>query len=632
MQCGVRSAPPPPQQLQLPEQAAPQYPLRQQQSAAGSPSPATAAAVAPGLPPPPLRALRVETAELGSELIFSIAALTALTSLQLPRGLPSGETVVYDAATAAAAAAAGAGAAAPPPLSVCKYTLSQFSALGRLSCLQQLMIQMDSPADTAPAFVDGSLLSILTGLTDLESLHLSSWNLLGADPTKEALGAFPERQLDSRALSQSVANHRRHLRLVVDQLPPTPWEVGDVGPSGTWMDVGATRASAATEAVLEPAGQVAEAAVGAAPAAADGGRNAACASGSSSGAAGGRGGGENLRRAVHAEPRALTHRGVTMPCQTVPCLPTLPTWAWRGLRSLSLSHWPCLYGKLREAGLPQPGRCYAVRWDDLPESLEALLLVRCQLVGTRPPPRLRHMWLADCFGNQGMYTSIVEALRQLPDLETLILRWPSAPDEPEAAIESTLEQRAELMGTVAALRGLRTLGLGGISCQDVTSLAPLSLLRHLMLEPLQPPRPLHDAPGSQRDLSLLDHLMILPPGALSGLRTLWLPNWAMPIKQLLQWQQMLQAAMPLVVLRVTEYDVVWTVPTPVMHVAQVEAPSSLGVGRGNGGAAAASTDTTASGRAEQRSGWGNLRNPLHAGRGLDGQELEWWHIGCWSVQ
>jgi hypothetical protein len=29
-------------------------------------------------------------------------------------------------------------------------------------------------------------------------------------------------------------------------------------------------------------------------------------------------------------------------------------------------------------------------------TLEALLLVRCQLVGTRPPPRLRHMWLADC--------------------------------------------------------------------------------------------------------------------------------------------------------------------------------------------------------------------------------------------
>ncbi|GLI62185.1 hypothetical protein VaNZ11_004770 [Volvox africanus] len=630
MRCGVvRSAPPPPQpgqQLQPPEQAAAQYLQRQQQSAVGSPSPV---AVAPGLLPPPLRALRVETAELGSDLVSSIASLTALTSLQLPRGLPSGETVVYDAA---AAAAAGAGAAAPPPLSACKYTLSQLSALGRLSCLRQLMIQMDSPADTAPAFVDGSLLSVLSGLTDLESLHLSSWNLLGADPTKEALGAFPERQLDSRALSQSVANHRRHLRLVVDQLLPTPWEIGDAGPSGTWMDVGVTRASTATEAALEPAGRATEAGVDVSPAAADGGQNIADVSSSGSGAAGGCGGGENLRRAAHAESRALTHRGLMIPSQTVSCLPTLPTWAWRGLRSLSLSHWPCLYGKLREAGLPQPGRCYAVRWDDLPESLEALLLVRCQLVGTRPPPRLRHMWLGDCFGNQGIYTPILQALRQLPDLETLVLRWPSAPDEPEAALESTLEQRAELVGAVAAIRGLRTLGLGGISCQDVTSLAPLPLLRHLMLEPAQPPRPVHDVPGSQRDLSLLDHLMTLPPGALSGLRTLWLPNWAMPIKQLLQWQQMLQAAMPLVVLRVTEYDVVWTVPTPVMHVAQVEAPSSLAMGRGDGGAAAASAGNPASGRGEQRSGWGSWRKSLHAGRGLDGQELEWWHIGCWSVQ
>lgn len=32
--------------------------------------------------------------------------------------------------------------------------------------------------------------------------------------------------------------------------------------------------------------------------------------------------------------------------------------------------------------------------------------------------------------------------------------------------------------------------------------------------------------------------------------------------------------MPLVVVRITEYDVVWTVPTPLMHVAQVGAPRS----------------------------------------------------------
>ncbi len=90
---------------------------------------------------------------------------------------------------------------------------------------------------------------------------------------------------------------------------------------------------------------------------------------------------------------------------------------------------------------------------------------------------------------------------------------------------------------------LRTLGLGGIRCRDVPRLAPLASLRHLLLDPLQPPRPPPPDPGAaaaQRDLALLDALMLLPPGALAGLRTLWLPNWAMPIRQLLQWQQMLQ--------------------------------------------------------------------------------------------
>lgn len=28
--------------------------------------------------------------------------------------------------------------------------------------------------------------------------------------------------------------------------------------------------------------------------------------------------------------------------------------------------------------------------------LEALLLVRCQVVGSTPPPHLKHLWLADC--------------------------------------------------------------------------------------------------------------------------------------------------------------------------------------------------------------------------------------------
>ncbi|GLC49020.1 hypothetical protein PLESTB_000173700 [Pleodorina starrii] len=585
-------------------------------------SPATAAAVAaaaaaapppPPQGPPPLRALRLETAELGADLIGCVASLTALTSLQLPRGLPSGELAVYDTAAAEAAAAAGGAAAQPPPGS--KYVMSQLSSLGRLTCLRRLMIQMDSPADTAPAFVDGSLVSVLAGLPQLTSLHLSTWNLLGLDPSVEALGAYPERTAllqdssPSPLQAQSQPSHQQPQH----QQQQQPQQQQQAGPSveaapsvelgsgrGEGGGGGAAAGETAAEVALEPAGPMADAA------AAEGGSG----SGGGDGGAGDSGGGNG--KATGAEPRR--------PRQPVPCLPVLPTWAWQGLRSLSLTHWPCVYGKLRESGPVQPGRCYAVRWDDLPRTLEALLLVRCQLVGTRPPARLRHMWLTDCLGFD---LPLAQALGHMPELETLVLRSPSAPEEPEVPSEAAARSRAQLVAAVTALRGLRTLGLGGIRCQDVPSLAPLSRLRHLMLEPLQPPRAAHDAPASQRDLLLLDQLMALPPGALAGLRTLWLPNWAMPIKQLLQWQQMLQAAMPLVVLRVTEYDVVWTVPTPIMNVAQVEAPSSLAGGRRAAGVGAA--------QGQRRPGWSSGRNPLHAGRDLDGQELEWWHIGCWSV-
>eukprot|EP00198_Chlamydomonas_reinhardtii_P012246 XP_001701583.1 predicted protein [Chlamydomonas reinhardtii] len=181
--------------------------------------------------------------------------------------------------------------------------MSQLEALGRLTGLRQLLLQMDSPSETAPAFVDGRLVSALTQLTALESLHLSTWNLL----------------------------------------------------------------------------------------------------------------------------------------------------------------------QLRELGLPRPGRAYSVCWDDLPRGLCSLLL------------------------------------------------------------------------------GLRTLGLGGLRCADVPALAPLTRLRHLMLEPAQPPRQPGAEPPSQRDLSLLDALMSLPPGGLAGLRTLWLPNWAMPIKQLLHLQCIPQPLSPTII-------------------------------------------------------------------------------------
>lgn len=336
-----------------------------------------------------------------------------------------------------------------------------------------------------------------------------------------------------------------------------------------------------------------------------------------------------------------------------------------------------MYGKLRETGPPEPGRCYAVSWDLLPRTLEALLLVRVQLSGSRPPPGLRHLWLADCIAPdasadtwQGWRAAVaaggykqlppnqppvelawVQVLRQLPQLETLVLRSPSSPAEEqqqEGEAEGRQGQqggdtpldraRSHLLDVVTSLTRLRTLGLGGIRCRDVPLLAPLSSLRHLLLDPLQPPRPPPPDPAAaaQRDLALLDALMLLPPGALAGLRTLWLPNWAMPIRQLLQWQQMLQAALPLVILRVTEYDMVWTVPTPLMHVTRLDPPSSVH-GHDIGGtavAAAVGGDGDLHGEAAGRTaGTGGVRPGARwdADEG-DGHELEWWRIGCWTVQ
>ncbi|GFR52424.1 hypothetical protein Agub_g14996, partial [Astrephomene gubernaculifera] len=654
-----------------------------------------------------------------------------------------------------------------------KYGMTHLSYLGQLTCLRGLMLQLDSPSDTAPAFVDGSLVSVLTSLPHLESLHLSTWNLLRIDPTAQALGDFPVRQpaapqppqqqplpvQDSAeerwalvpGLAALVPQLRRRLEDIVQELlqrqqkqqqaasgqagtgqvqlleqvveralflllqegkgapkmslpagplgkdslcslkalglavlhaaafdltaehvsaaalpaaaaaevadevmsaaeagaEAGPSEGGAAGPSsngeggsgsgggegngaGSGEAPSASGTAAAAAPSLDAAPDVMEvtdtvaallkcAARAARSAAAAGGATAATAAGPSSTSTGGGGGGGG-----GGEEGGTTNRNSDGACgsggsssssgagtQPLPCLPTLPTWAWRGLRSLSLTHWPSVYGKLKEVGPPQPGRCYAVRWDDLPRTLEALLLVRCQLAGSRPPSRLRHMWLADCLC--GADCPLPQVLSCTSDLQTLVLRWPSSPEEGEqlaagewaGAGAAGGHSREQLLRAVTKLKGLRTLGLGGIHCEDIPSLAPLSRLRHLMLEPSQPPRNLPPgadaAAASQRDLTLLDCLMRLPAGALSGLRTLWLPNWAMPIKQLLQWQQMLQVAMPLVVLRVTEYDVVWTVPTPVMHVARVAAPSSLSA-TGGGASVSASGSAAAARRWEGAGG------------------------------
>ncbi len=50
---------------------------------------------------------------------------------------------------------------------------------------------------------------------------------------------------------------------------------------------------------------------------------------------------------------------------------------------------------------------------------------------------------------------------------------------------------------------------------------------------------------------------------LTGLRSLWLPEWAGGRSALLQWQAQLAAAgPPLVTLRVMDHDNVWRLPAP----------------------------------------------------------------------
>lgn len=210
-----------------------------------------------------------------------------------------------------------------------------------------------------------SLMSVLTALTQLESVHLSTWNLLGVDPTGEALGAFPKHTSGLRqgsyqqpqALPPSgLDNICRQQQLQHSVYNLQQQEQTQAGPSGTSVQSasGSCRSrrghGSAGEAVMEFEPE-ATAAEGVSP---DSG------SGSGSGIGSCRSGAVSATTMVGAAASRLGHH------QAVPCLPPLSTWAWRGLKSLSLTHWPCVYGKLREAGPPQPGRCYTVCWDDLP--------------------------------------------------------------------------------------------------------------------------------------------------------------------------------------------------------------------------------------------------------------------------
>mgnify|MGYP001807211100 CR=1 FL=1 len=71
------------------------------------------------------------------------------------------------------------------------------------------------------------------------------------------------------------------------------------------------------------------------------------------------------------------------------------------------------------------------------------------------------------------------------------------------------------------LQGLRTLGLGGLRCADVPALAPLTRLRHLMLEPAQPPR----QPGAVRERASASACTCTRTRARTCLRTVLWDAW-----------------------------------------------------------------------------------------------------------
>lgn len=62
----------------------------------------------------------------------------------------------------------------------------------------------------------------------------------------------------------------------------------------------------------------------------------------------------------------------------------------------------------------------------------------------------------------GLYIVTVlrlQVVEQLPDLETLVLRWPSAPEEVEPPLEATARFRTQLVAAVTALKVCSQLAL-----------------------------------------------------------------------------------------------------------------------------------------------------------------------------
>ncbi|GFR49097.1 hypothetical protein Agub_g10890, partial [Astrephomene gubernaculifera] len=173
-------------------------------------------------------------------------------------------------------------------------------------------------------------------------------------------------------------------------------------------------------------------------------------------------------------------------------------------------------------------------------------------------PSLHHLWLADCNVRGGNPEQLAAAM---PCLQTLVIRHVSKPDDLPAA----------LVGALRGCRDLSTLGLGGFSHRQLGALQGLTQLRHLMLDPrrvedaeLDEELVLDVVPGEgDRSLAFHEDVMSLVAAGGQRLRSVWLPDWAVPPHQLVQWQTQVAQVAPLAALRLVEHHYFWRLPAPV---------------------------------------------------------------------
>ncbi|KAG2482097.1 hypothetical protein HYH03_018953 [Edaphochlamys debaryana] len=173
-----------------------------------------------------------------------------------------------------------------------------------------------------------------------------------------------------------------------------------------------------------------------------------------------------------------------------------------------------------------------------------------------PAPPLLHVWLADCNLRGAPPEALLAAL---PGLQTLVLRNVSKPEDLPAG----------LLAAVRGLKDLTTLGLGGFNHRLLPHLHGLTQLRHLMLDPRRVDdldgEPDWVAVGLEGDRSLAFHEAVMALVAAGGqrLRSVWLPDWAAPPHQMVQWQLQMAQVAPLAALRLVDHHYFWRLPSPV---------------------------------------------------------------------